>query len=145
MFFQITIGSVLILLTFGIAGLSLWAADSRLGAMKDWLRINPHGGKMVLASFALLVWVLSQITISVWIWATAFYVLEHFQDFETSMYFAIVSYTTLGFGDVLLPQEWRLLGGMAATNGLIGAGLYTAVLVEGVRVIRKGRRVKPSA
>lgn len=143
MFFQIAIGSLLILLTFGIAGLSLWAAESRLNGLKDWLRINPHGGKMVLASFALLVWVLSQITISVWIWATAFFVLEHFHDFETSMYFAIVSYTTLGFGDVLLPQEWRLLGGMAATNGLIGAGLYTAVLVEGVRIIRKGHRAKP--
>lgn len=140
MFFQITLGSTLILLSFAVAGVSLWVMENRLAAITGWLSRGQHGGKMVIVSVALMIWILGQITISVWIWAATFYALEHFQDFDTAMYFAIVSYTTLGFGDVLLPTEWRLLGGMAATNGLIGAGIYTAVLVEGVRVIRKAQR-----
>ena len=48
----------------------------------------------------------------------------------------LVAYTTLGFGDILLPQEWRLLGGMASANGLLNFGLLTAMLVEVLRYVR---------
>ena len=55
------------------------------------------------------------------------------------MYFSLVSFTTLGFGDVLFPPEWRLLSGMAAANGLLNFGLLTALLVEALRHVRLGQ------
>ena len=44
--------------------------------------------------------------------------------------------TTLGFGDLLLPQPWRLLAGMEAANGFLTFGLLTALLIEGLRQVR---------
>ena len=60
--------------------------------------------------------------------------------FEASVYFALVAFTTLGFGDLLLPQEWRLLGGICAANGLLMIGLLTAILVETLRETRLRQR-----
>jgi hypothetical protein len=48
-------------------------------------------------------------SICVWIWAGAFLVLGLFPAVEPAVYFSIVSFTTLGFGDILLPVLWRLL------------------------------------
>ena len=70
-------------------------------------------------------------------WAIALRLLGIFETFESSMYFSLVAFTTLGFGDILLPQEWRLLGGMAAANGLLLFGLLTAILVETLRLARR--------
>ena len=87
---------------------------------------------MVILSLS-LVWTLGMMTIAVWVWAVALRVLEIFITFEASVYFSLVAFTTLGFGDLLLPQEWRLLGGLAAANGLLMFGLLTAILVETLR------------
>ena len=47
---------------------------------------------------------------------------------EGPLYFAFVSYTTLGYGDVLAAREWRLLGPAAAMNGILLFGWSTAVI-----------------
>ena len=70
----------------------------------------------------------------------ALWLLQIFVTFEASVYFSLVAFTTLGFGDVLLPVEWRLLGGLAAANGLLIFGLLTAMLVETLRQIRTRQR-----
>src|SRR4051812_4449009 len=41
------------------------------------------------------------------LWAVFYYTSSLFKDFETSLYFSLTSYTTIGYGDVLLPQKWR--------------------------------------
>ena len=56
--------------------------------------------------------------------------LELFGTLEQALYFSITSFTTLGFGDVVLEPGWRLLAGMTATHGLLLFGLSTAFLVE---------------
>ncbi len=80
--------------------------------------------------------ILLQMAIGVWAWALTMIALGIFQTVETAVYFALVAFTTLGFGDILLPIEWRLLGGMAAINGLLNIGFVTAMLVEGLRQVR---------
>ncbi len=81
-------------------------------------------------------WVLGTVTVGVWLWAAALLWLDVFHTLEVSVYFSLVAFTTLGFGDVLLPLEWRLLSGMAAANGLLLMGLLTAMLVEVLRDLR---------
>jgi Ion channel len=46
------------------------------------------------------------------------------------LYFAFVNYTTLGYGDVTPVKEWRLVGPMAAMNGVLLFGWSTAVLFQ---------------
>ncbi len=49
------------------------------------------------------------------------------------VYFAFVNYTTLGYGDMLPAAPWRLLGPMAAMNGVLMFGWSTAVIFEVLR------------
>lgn len=62
------------------------------------------------------------------VWAWFFQLWELFPDFETSMYFSLKSYTTIGYGDVLLPQKWRLLGCIEGLTGVLLSGMSTAFL-----------------
>ena len=45
---------------------------------------------------------------------------------EEALYFSLVTFTTLGYGDVTLGPVWRLLSGMEAMNGILLAGWATA-------------------
>lgn len=62
------------------------------------------------------------------LWAVFYYVQNLFSDFETSLYFSMVSFTTLGYGDVLLPRKWRLLGVIEGISGVLLCGVSTAFL-----------------
>ena len=62
------------------------------------------------------------------IWAAFYRWNGLFGDFETSLYFSLSSYTTAGYGEVLLPRSWRLLGTMEAISGVLLCGLSAAFL-----------------
>ena len=62
------------------------------------------------------------------IWATFYYTQELFKDFETSVYFSLTSYTTIGYGDVLLPERWRLVGAIEGVSGVLLCGVSTAFI-----------------
>lgn len=137
---QLTIGSALTLTSFLIATLSWWILEVILVRLHGWSTKPPHGPKLMVVLTMSLIWTLFMMTAAVWLWAFALYFLDVFVEFEASVYFALVAFTTLGFGDILLPQEWRLLGGMAAANGLLMFGLLTAILVETLRETRLRQR-----
>ncbi|NNE86955.1 MAG: two pore domain potassium channel family protein [Silicimonas sp.] len=137
---QLTIGSALTLTSFLIATLSWWVLELALVRIHGWSTKPPHGPKLMAVLTMALIWTLFMMTAAVWLWAIALYALNVFVEFEASVYFALVAFTTLGFGDILLPQEWRLLGGMAAANGLLMFGLLTAILVETLRETRLRQR-----
>lgn len=62
------------------------------------------------------------------IWAGFYYGQELFKDFETSLYFSLTSYTTIGYGDVLLPERWRLVGAIEGVSGVLLCGVSTAFI-----------------
>jgi hypothetical protein len=62
------------------------------------------------------------------IWAVFYSWRSLFADYETSLYFSLGSYTTIGYGDVVLPQRWRLLGGIEGVSGVLLCGLSTAFI-----------------
>lgn len=139
MFLQIALGSGLLLVSILIAALSAWAMESLFARFHTWLMREPHRPKLMLVMLFASLWVLGIVTAGVWIWAFAFWALDIFVTFEEAVYFALVSFTTLGYGDILLPTQWRILGGMAAANGLLNIGLLTALLVEALRHVRLGQ------
>ena len=62
------------------------------------------------------------------VWA-GFYTLGGvLKDFESALYFSIVTYTTIGYGDILLPVGWRLLGAIEGITGVLTFGLSTGVI-----------------
>ena len=136
MFIQLALGTALLLFSILIAGVSYWLMEIGLLRLHPWLTRAPHRPKLIFVLCLAAVWIMFQMTIGVWVWALTLMWLGVFDALEPAVYFALVAFTTLGFGDVLLPIEWRLLGGMAAANGLLNIGLVTALLVEALRQIR---------
>lgn len=73
------------------------------------------------------------------IWATFYYWNHHFEDFETALYFSLGTYSTIGYGDVVLPQRWRLLGGIEGISGVLLCGLSGAFIFAVVNVLYQAR------
>ena len=68
-------------------------------------------------------------TIQIWIWAIILVWLGALPDLFQGIYFSLVTYTTLGYGDVILIDEYKVFGAMASVNGLLNFGVSTAFLV----------------
>jgi len=66
-----------------------------------------------------------------WQWAY-FEILDipELDTFEESIYFSIVTYTTLGYGDIVIAGPWRILSGIQAMNGILMFGWSTALLFD---------------
>jgi voltage-gated potassium channel Kch len=69
------------------------------------------------------------------LWAVFYYSRSLFSDFETSLYFSLVSFGTIGYGDVLLPQTWRLLGAIEGISGILLCGVSTAFIFATVNAM----------
>lgn len=67
------------------------------------------------------------------VWALVYFLIGALPTFETSLYFSIVTLTTLGYGDVTLIDEWNLLASMEAAIGIIIFGWSTAIVVAVVQ------------
>lgn len=130
---QIGLGSVLMTGTILLAGLTVWLLELIVEKREAWFLREPRRVKLMLAVMGMALWSLATITGRVWLWAGTFYHLQAFPTLEESVYFTLVSFTTLGYGDVLLPQDLRILGGMVAVNGMLNIGVLTALLIETIR------------
>lgn len=71
-------------------------------------------------------------TIHIWLWAIVYYWLEikELVNLEDAVYFSTVTFTTLGFGDIVLQDHWRVLSGIEAANGIVILGWSTALIFE---------------
>lgn len=73
------------------------------------------------------------------IWATFYYARGLFTDFETALYFSLGTYSTIGYGDVVLPQRWRLLGGIEGISGVLLCGLSGAFVFAVLNALYQNR------
>jgi energy-converting hydrogenase Eha subunit E len=71
--------------------------------------------------------------VEVAVWSLAYAVVDAAPPGADRLYFAFVNYTTLGYGDVVPVENWRLLGPMTAMNGVLLFGWSTAVIFEVLR------------
>ena len=88
-------------------------ADSQQFWIWTWLLIRLAGWMILLHLVEVLVWALF------YAWQRAM------PDVQSAFYFSTVTYTTTGYGDLVLPEEWRILGGVEALTGILMCGLST--------------------
>ncbi len=105
-----------------------------VGRVTDRVRLDGRRSRIV-AMVIIVLGTLAVLTVEVWLWAVAHYAIGSFPDFETALYFSIVSFSTLGYGDVIPPQEWRIVAALEGINGFLLIGWSTAYLIAaGMRI-----------
>ncbi|MGH1376970.1 MAG: potassium channel family protein [Alphaproteobacteria bacterium] len=68
--------------------------------------------------------------VQIWLWAGFYLYIDVVADFEEALYFSTSSFTTVGFGDIYLDKDWRLVSAFQSANGFILFGWSTAFIFE---------------
>lgn len=110
---------------FGLLGLTRLMSGAHA-------RLRTHEGAWRQAGMILLVvfGIFALHTVQVWTYAMLYRGLGEFSTFEQALYFSTVSFSTLGFGDLTLGVNWRVLGAIEAVNGLVLIAWSTAFLMN---------------
>jgi hypothetical protein len=97
-----------------------------------WLRKQPSAGKQRIRT---AIWILIRVAgwtillhlIEISVWALHYCLAGAMPDLTAAAYFSVVTYTTTGYGDLVLPQDWRLVGGVESLTGILMCGLSTGL------------------
>ena len=81
----------------------------------------------------------------VFVWSLAYLIVGIAPRGADLVYFSFVNYTTLGYGDIVPVEHWRLLGPITALNGVLLLGWSTAVIFEVLRSFGTYRVVELTA
>jgi hypothetical protein len=122
---NLLIAYALLALTVGIHAAGLAAVSSRTLKMS----ISPDLGywkvTFLLVRVAWMFIILHFIEIAVW--AVFYWWKKCLPDMESAFYFSGVTYATIGYGDLVLPREWRLFGPTEGVTGVLMCGLSVGV------------------
>jgi hypothetical protein len=105
-----------------MAGFVLWVRGyfakntSRLGLMRC-------ADLMVRVTHVMLTLQLLEVAL----WA-GFYRWKCFPSWDAALYFSATSYSTVGYGDLILPGNWRMLGPVEGVTGVLMCGLSVSGL-----------------
>jgi hypothetical protein len=88
-------------------------------------KLSPWHAAVLMVRFAAAMTVLQILETLVW---TGFYRWKCFSGWEAAFYFSAASYSTVGYGDVLLPQMWRSLGPLESLTGMLMCGMSVSGL-----------------
>ncbi|NIZ14931.1 potassium channel family protein [Phaeobacter sp. HF9A] len=123
--------------------LLLWCADA---LRRHHIRFSHHSRLMRQLGMLLIAigFVVAAHTAHVWIWSAAL-VLKGgiFDSWNPAVYFSVATYTTLGYGDIVLDSGHRIFASFAAMTGMLSFGISTAFLVGMMRPVFFSRPVFP--
>lgn len=114
--------------------LTLWLQCGGIAALITWLRRAVAGEIHMLGPFHASVLVVRLTTalialhgLQVLLWACC-YRYFCFPSWESALYFSASSYATVGYGDIVLPVEWRMLGPLESMIGVLMCGVSVSLL-----------------
>jgi hypothetical protein len=129
MWSQIFLGCFLVLVTTVLHGI---ATGGALTLLKGAGRLMPFTKAMQLQRTVLIaglvVFMFLVSLLDAVLWAYTYLWVGAIEQLETALYFSMVTFTTLGYGDITLSSEWRLLTSFEAANGIIMFGWTTALV-----------------
>ena len=78
--------------------------------------------------------------IQITLWGLLFLLLGEFNELYEAIYHSAVNFSSLGYGDVVMSKNRKLLGPLEATNGVIMLGMTSAVLVVILQQLIRAQR-----
>lgn len=101
----------------------------RYYSRREYLVNNPSfWSSLVVIKGVMLLLVIGNL-VQIAIWALLFLLLGEFQEFGEAFYHSAVNFATLGYGDIVMSAEHKLLGALEAVNGVLMIGVSTAALM----------------
>lgn len=133
---QYVIGIVMVAITMAVhvTGATYWLEFVARGLDSPEQRNNPGVLLKVLVSSATVL--ISLHVVEMLLWALLYVALPEnagMSGLSEAIYFSMVTITTLGYGDITLHADWRVLGGLEAMVGITVFGLTTAILIAVVQ------------
>jgi len=109
---------------FGLMALTrlMGGAHARLRTQAARLR---QAGMILFAVFGIF----ALHTLEIWLYAALYRALGEVTSFEQALYFATVTFVSLGYGDIVLSEKWRVLSAIEGANGVILIAWSTAFLL----------------
>jgi hypothetical protein len=126
--FQIALGSAFLVACLWLHILVMIALTRRMRGYVTTLNDLSVRHAFAILAAVVVVFLLSH-TVQLYLWAFALWGLGALPGHEEPIYFALVTYTTVGYGDVTVGPAFRIFGAMASVNGILAFGLTTAFLV----------------
>ncbi|WP_187428226.1 hypothetical protein ROLI_003700 [Roseobacter fucihabitans] len=126
--FQLLLGSSLLILC---ALVHIFVISRIIGNLQrnNHFSAQRSGRYQILAVAGLFMILLGSHTVQIYLWAIALWLLGALPGYEEPIYFTLVTYTALGYGDVVLTPQHRIFGAMISVTGLVMFGMTTAFLV----------------
>lgn len=128
MYGQLAIGTAVSLVNIAVHSIAMAGVlyvFKRRQATQDRFRFQIH---LVILMIAVVAVLNAAHMIEVAIWALVYNLLGVGPEHVSPFYFALVNFTTLGYGDVVPVARWRLLGPLTAMNGILLLGWSTAAI-----------------
>lgn len=127
---QILLGSGLLALCAVIHVLAVALSVPLLKSLAKVIPVGKHPVRRIILFLLLTVAaLLAAHTVQIWGWAIVFLQISNLPDLATSFYFSAVTYTTLGYGDVILSESSRIIAVFCAITGLFTFGISTAFMI----------------
>lgn len=126
---NLAIGTVVIGMTVLVHTVGLILLSWTMVRVIEWSRLHRHALGRTLALVPAVLGLFFIHTVEVWIWAILYLGLGVTGTFEDALYFSTVTFSTIGYGDIVPPQGWRLLCALEGINGFLLIGWSVAYLV----------------
>jgi hypothetical protein len=123
------LGTFVITVTVITHTLGLILLTGAMNRIVQWFRLHRHAFGKTVAMVTTVLGLFAIHTVEVWSWAVAYFLTGALPDFRTALYFSTATFSTLGYGDIVLTPQWRLLGSLEGVNGFLLIGWSTAYLV----------------
>jgi len=111
--------------------------------VEHWARRSSWAKTFAVSVLVLMMSIAS--LVEAFIWSVVFVAIGALSDLHDALYFSIVTFTTLGYGDITLGKEWQLLSAFEAANGIILFGWTTALIVTAAHHMYFASPSAPSA
>ena len=95
---------------------------------EQWVNSPSFSSSMLATSSVMLLLVIGNLA-QVAIWAVLFQFMGEFETFSAAFYHSAVNFATLGYGDIVMSDQHKLLGPIQAINGVLMIGVSTAALM----------------
>ena len=94
--------------------------------------LRPHESRMRQAVLIIFVvfGIFALVTIHIWLYAVLYRLLGELPSFESALYFSTVTFTSTGFGDIVISPRWRMVSAIESANGVILLAWSTTFLLS---------------